>query len=112
MNYNDNVQLTIVLVCAPEHEAEGDRSWSSHAAWMKETHYREGEKALLQYLVSKGADDEGNILFVLTEVYATEAGRKDHSAQAQDWAGFTDWQNWVGKCKSTWADTKIIKSLW
>ncbi|UCD41243.1 MAG: hypothetical protein JSV69_11775, partial [Chloroflexota bacterium] len=65
-----------------------------------------------QYIVSKSADDDGNILFVLTEVYASEMGRKDHSEQAQDWKYYEDWKNWVSKCKSTWADTKIIKSLW
>lgn len=79
---------------------------------MEETHHREGEKALLQYMVSKGSADDGNILFVLNEVYASEAGRKDHSAQAQDWEYFEDWKNLVSKCQSTFADTKINKSLW
>ncbi len=112
MNYNGNVQLTVVFVCSPEYETEGDLLWSSHAAWMEDSHYREGEKALLQYIVSKGADDDGNILFVLTEVYASETGRKDHSEQAQDWKDYDDWKIWVGKCKSTWVDTKINRSLW
>ena len=112
MNYNGNVQLTVVFICPPEYEAEGDRIWSSHAVWMKDTHYREGEKALLQYMVSKGADDNGNILFVLTEVYASEAGRKDHSEQAQDWKDIEDFTNWNSKCESTWVHSEIINSLW
>ncbi len=112
MNYNGNVQLTIVFDCPPEYEAEGDRIWSLHAAWMEDTHHREGEKALLQYLVSKNETDDGNVLFVLTEVYATEKGRKDHSEQAHDWEYIEDWRNWVDKCNSTWADTNIINSLW
>jgi hypothetical protein len=33
---------------------------------MEETHYREGEKALLQYTVAKGTDDDGNIHFIVT----------------------------------------------
>ena len=107
-----NVLLIIVFICPSEYEAEGDRIWSSHAAWMEDTHYREGEKALLQYMVSKGADDDGNILFVLTEVYASEAGRKDHREQTQDWKDIENFINWNSKCESTWTHTEIINSLW
>ena len=107
-----NVLLIIVFICPSEYEAEGDRIWSSHAAWMEDTHYSEGEKALLQYMVSKGADDDGNILFVLTEVYASEAGRKDHSEQAQYWEDIEDFKNLNNNCESTWVHSEIINSLW
>jgi hypothetical protein len=79
MILNGAVQLTMVYVASPDIEAEGDRVWKSHAKWMESTHYQEGEKALLQYIVAKGTDDDGNIHFVVTEVYKTEAGLQDHA---------------------------------
>jgi len=55
---------------------------------MAQSHYREGEKALLRYNVVKGpelsnpwdpsSDPTGNTCFVLMEVYESEAGVEDH----------------------------------
>ena len=113
MNYNDRVQLTMDFVASPEQEAEGDRIWKSHAAWMQETHYREGEKALLQYTVAKGTDDDGNIHFIVNEVYETAAGRKDHSEQAHtNWKDYAAFVKWTDECKSSFRDATIIYSLW
>ena len=50
--------------------------------------------------------------FVITEVYALKVGRKDQSEQAQNWKDIEDWNNWLGKCNVTWAETKIKRSLW
>ena len=113
MNYNDRVQLTMVFVATPEQEAEGDRIWKSHAAWMQETHYREGEKALLQYTVAKGTDDDGNIHFIVNEVYESATGLKDHSEQAHtNWKDYGAFMKWTDECKSSFRDATIIYSLW
>ena len=74
MNYEGKAQFSLTVIAPPELESEGDRIFNLHAAWMEETHYREGEKALLQYTVAKRTDDDGNIIIVLTEVYETMAG--------------------------------------
>ena len=66
MNYTGKAQFSLTVVAPAELESEGDRIFNLHAAWMEETHYRESEKALLQYTVAKRVDDEGNIRFVLT----------------------------------------------
>ncbi len=113
MNLNGKVQLTMIFVATPDLEAEGDRITKAHALWMEETHYREGEKALLQYTVGKGTDDDGNIHFVVTEVYESEAGLKDHFEQAhQTWKDFDDWVKWTNKCEKSSKVISIIDSLW
>jgi hypothetical protein len=113
MILNGKEQLTMIFEATPDKEAEGDRVLKSHAAWMKETHYREGEKALLQYMVAKGSDDDGNIHFVVTEVYETGAGLKDHGEQAgKNWKDFEDWKKWTSECESTSKVATVIDSLW
>jgi len=57
----------------------------SRASWMKQSHYREGDRALLAYNVVKGpelsnpldpgSEPTGNTSFVLTEVYANPCRR-------------------------------------
>jgi len=113
MNLNGKVQLTMIFVATPEQEAEGDRILKSHALWMEETHYREGEKALLQYTVGKGTDDDGNIHFVVTEVYESDAGLKDHGEQgARNWKDYGDFQKWASECKGSSKVISIVDSLW
>ena len=112
MNFNGNRQLTMVFIAKPEIEAEGDHIWKSHAEWIKETHYREGDKALLQYTVSKGSDDEGNIHFVITEIYQTPEGHKDHKERAPEWKDFKNWKKWVDKCERSFNVGTVISSLW
>ena len=111
MKYNGNVQLTMVMIATPELEAEGDRLWKSHAAMMEKTHYREGEKALLQYIISKGTDDDGNIRYVLTEVYKTPAGLKDHSERG-DWKDWEIAKKWLDQCEISSNVVNVIDSLW
>ena len=113
MNLNGNTQLTMVFVATPDLEAEGDRIFKSHALWMEKTHYREGDLALLQYTVGKGTDDDGNIHFVVTEVYESEAGLKDHAEQGrQNWKDFDAFMQWTKECERTSKVITIIDSLW
>ncbi len=113
MNYTGKAQFSLTVVAPPELESEGDRIFNLHAAWMKETHYREGEKALLQYTVAKRTDDDGNIIIVLTEVYETMAGVEDHYKQAGDWQWIGDWRTFMDQCQVTYGGgASIVHSLW
>ncbi len=77
-------QLTYVIVCPPEEEAEGDRIFRSHAAWMEATHHRSGDRELHLYDVSKAPElsnpfdpsspPTGNTCFILSEVYESDNG--------------------------------------
>jgi hypothetical protein len=116
------VQLTFVIVAPQELAAEGDRLFASHGQWMK-THPRDGDKALLSYSVSKapelsnpmdpGSAPTGKVVFVLTEVYETEAGVVNHFEQSSEWKDFPDVVEWMGKCSVTGTPAApIINSLW
>lgn len=94
MNYKGKAQLTMIIDSPAELEAEGDRIFSQHVAWMEKSHYREGEKALLQYNVAKSPGDNGNIIFILTEVYETADGIDDHIEQAHADAHFEPFSKW------------------
>jgi hypothetical protein len=71
MNYKGKAQLSYIIIAPAELEAEGDRFFKHQAEWVEKTHHRAGDKALLQYTVSKSIDGTGNIIYVLTEVYET-----------------------------------------
>ena len=51
MSHKGKVQLTVIFTATPDVVEQGDQVAESHAAWMAESHYREGEKALLRYNV-------------------------------------------------------------
>ena len=53
MAYHDKIQITLIVIAAPDQVAEGDRIFKSHGPWMESTHYRSGRKALLSYNVSR-----------------------------------------------------------
>ena len=113
MNYTGKAQLTIVIDSPDELEAEGDRIFNMHAAWMEKSHYREGEKALLQYNVAKSPGSDGNVIYVLTEVYETVAGIDDHIEQAQGDAHHDALSKWMEQSNVTFIrDAEIIHSLW
>ena len=113
MDYREKAQLTIVIKAPAELEAEGDRIFAMHGPWMQKTHYREGDKALLQYNVAKSRGEDGDVFFVLTEVYETPAGIDDHIAQAQDDAHHAPFVEWMGKCETTFIrEATIVNSLW
>src|SRR6476619_4237157 len=56
MDYRGRTHLIYVIVAPPDQVAEGDRIFANHAPWMKATHHRDGNKALLTYNVSKGPE--------------------------------------------------------
>lgn len=123
MSHRGKTQLTYVIVAPPHLVEEGDRLFRSHAPWMK-THPREGEKALLSCTVSKAPElsnpmdasssPTGNVCFVLTEVYESEAGVANHFEQAQSsWKDFPAVVEWMGKCSVSGSPVaSIINSLW
>lgn len=119
------VRFLVTFTCPGDLEAEGDRIFKSHIAWMQPTHHHEGPKALLSYDVSKTPElsdpfdvlhskPTGNVIFVLTEVYETDAGVVDHFEQAKaSWKDFSAWKAWTGKCKTTKVGAaKVFNSLW
>jgi len=117
-------QITIIFIAPPNLVAEGDRIWGSHAAWMERTHYKEGELALLRYNIVKGPElsnpldpsskPTGNTMFVLDELYETQAGLDDHWKQAaESWKDFGAVAEWADKCKVvTSHGGKVIQGLW
>ena len=124
MSYHNKIQLTAIIVAPPAPVKEGDRLFQSHAPWMEATHSRDGEKALLNYNVSKAPElsnpmdlnsaPTGNTTFILTEIYETKAGVTDHFQQATaSWKDFPALGQWMGKCKVTMvAAAPIFNSLW
>lgn len=124
MAHRGKTQLTVVITAPPDQVAEGDRIFQSHAPWMKSTHHRDGDKALLSYDVSKGPESSnlmdpnapptGNTTFILSEVYESPAGVADHFEQAMSgWKDFPAFVEWLGKCKvSGITAAPINHSLW
>jgi len=124
MAHHGKIQLTYVIVAPPDQVKEGERIFASHAPWMKATHHREGNKALLSYNVSKAPERSnpmdqnsaptGNTCFILSEIYETDAGVTDHFGQAAaSWQDFPALVKWLEKCKvSGVAAAPIVNSLW
>lgn len=83
-DYTVKAQFFVAFRCPADQEAEGDRVFADHLAWMERTHPKEGDEALLQYTVSKNYDDEGNVQSLLAEVYETTAGVENHSRLAHE----------------------------
>jgi hypothetical protein len=124
MAYQGKTQLIYVIVAPPDQVKEGERIFASHGPWMKATHHRSGEKNLHTYNVSKGPElsnpfdmnsaPTGNTVFVLNEIYETDAGVADHFQQASTgWQDYPALLTWLGKCKVTGVPAvPIINSLW
>ncbi len=118
------IQLLYIMVCPPEHADEGKRLFESHGPWMESTHHREGSRALLSYNVSIGpelsnpfdSDSEatGRTVFILSEIYESEDGVRDHFEQAaSNWADFPALGAWLEKCDLSGVPAApIINSLW
>jgi hypothetical protein len=116
------VRLTFTIVTSNQLAPEGDLLFKSHAAWLKATHHHTGPKALLSYDVSKMAEltdptnlsskPTGNTIFVLNEVYESEAGVLDHFEQTPGWKDWPKFDAWMKKSKVTKvASGKIMQSL-
>jgi hypothetical protein len=124
MSQKGKIQFVLIMTTGPENVNEGDRIFQSHAAWMARTHYKDGDKALLRYNVSKCAEMKnpmdpnsaatGRTSFILAEVYENPAGLQDHWEQAMsNWAEFGALNDWLGKCDITMANgAEIVHSLW
>jgi len=124
MSFQGKTELIYVIVAPPDQVKEGERIFASHAPWMKASHHRDGNKALLTYNVAKGPElsnpldqnsaPTGNTVFVLHEIYETDAGVTDHFAQAASgWPDFTGLVQWLGKCKVSGVPAiPIVNSLW
>jgi hypothetical protein len=117
-DFTGKAQYFLALKCGAEHEAEGDRFFARHAEWMERTHPKEGDKALLQYTVSKRLDGKGNVLYLLAEVYETSAGVENHSRLAhedEERSGpiLPSFRAFVGKCESIGSGASdVVHSLW
>lgn len=124
MSHKGKQQLTIIFTATPDLVQEGDRLFENHAAWMAQSHQRDGDKALLSYNIAKGpelsnpldpsSEPTGNTSFVLNEVYETPAGVEDHWKQAAEgWEKLSELLEWGGKCKvTTLHGSQVIQSLW
>ncbi len=124
MAYEGKSQLLITFVAPAEKVGEIDRLVASHAAWMAETHHREGSKALLSYSFSKGpelansldpsSEATGNTRYVLNEIYESPDGIADHWQQAQaSWNDFGAMVDTLASCGTqTLHSGEIAASLW
>ena len=124
MSHEGKTQITFLFTASPDQVEEGDRIFASHAAFMEETHHRDGELALLRYNVVKGSElsnslDPGsapteNTVYALTEVYETPAGLADHWQQgAEKWQDFQAFVAWASAVKvAVLHGSPVIHSLW
>jgi hypothetical protein len=124
MSHKGKTQLILIFAAPPDQVAEGDRIFRSHGPWMEATHHRAGDKALLSYNVSKAPElsnpvdlnsaPTGNTLFILNEIYETNAGVVDHFEMSQSsWEDFPAILKWLEKCEVTGVPAaSISNSLW
>ena len=116
MDYTGRTQWSFMFVCPAGLQDEADRIFAAHAEWMQRTHHREGEKALLQYTVTKGPHPERDdaVVYAITEIYRSPAGQEDHSKQAhQTWEDLPAFNALVGRSEGPWGvNGTISHSLW
>jgi hypothetical protein len=107
MAYEGKVHLNISFSVGPDQVAEADRLFASHGPWMEASHPRSGDLALLSYNVSKGpelsnpldpgSEPTGNTVYVLDEVYESEAGVANHwQIASEGWDEFGAFVEWAG----------------
>lgn len=113
VDYVGRTQLSLRIAAPADLEAEGDRVFAAHAEWVKRTHHRNGERALLQYIVSKRPVRNGVVVFHLTEIYQSPAGVADHLEQAKQWDSVEAWGAWLDKCQVKITHDAVVQhSLW
>ncbi len=91
MDHIGKTHLLITFVVSPDKVDEADRLVASHGSWIAQTHYKDGDKALLSYTFSMGpelgnpldpsSEPTGNTRYVINEIYESEAGITDHWQQ-------------------------------
>jgi hypothetical protein len=116
VDYTGRTQWSFMFVCPADLEAEADRLFASDASWMQRTHHREGEKALLQYTVTKGPHPERGdaVVYAITEIYQSPAGRENHVRQAHEtWEDLPAFHALLDQSEGPWGvDGTILHSLW
>ncbi len=117
-------QITIIYIATPDIVEEGERVFALHADWMERTHHREGELALLRYNIIKAPElsepfnpnsaPTGNTMFVLDEMYETQAGLDEHWRMAvEQWEDMPALVEWSLKCKVVTPHHCVaIQGLW
>lgn len=97
--------------------------FASHGLWTETTHPKSGELALLTYNVSKGvelsnpmdpgSEPTGNTVYVLDEIYESEAGVANHwKLSSEGWADFEAVLAWAGGAQVTTQDWgRVVTSL-
>ena len=122
MSDQGKTNIVVLWTIPPEDVAEGDRIFESHARWMT-GHPRDGDEALLAYLISKGPQLEdptdpnsaptGNTVFVLHEIYETPAGVPNHWKLAvESWEDLPAFMVWSKGRATTLHSGTIVHSLW
>ncbi len=123
MSHMGKSQIMIMWTVGPDDVAEGDRLFTSHGEWMK-GHPREGDVALLDYTVSKGAElsnpldpnsePTGKTIFVLDEYYESPAGIANHWQNASDnWSDLSALVAWSANATvATLHNGTAVQALW
>jgi hypothetical protein len=124
MSHKDKIMIAMQVIAGPDVAAQGERLFASHAAFMAETHHREGPLAMLSYNVASGPEfadplapeptPSGNTIFLMVEVYETHEGVADHwRLGQQEWPDFPAMVEWIAKCETTILHgSKVVHSLW
>lgn len=125
MSHLGKTQIVIMFTVGPGDVAEADRIFASHGEWMK-GHPREGDEALLEYAVSKGAElsnpldpgsePTGKTIYVLSEFYASAAGIPRHWQDGmENWADMSSVVEFGGRDSVTVAtlhNGTAVQALW
>jgi len=118
------VMISMQVIAKPEQAEEGKRLFESHAKFMKETHYQEGEFKMISYDIAHGPEfidpissdliPTGNTIFLMVEIYENEKGVEEHWRLGQtEWKDFGQMMEWLKKCNMTILHgSKVIQSLW
>jgi hypothetical protein len=124
MSRKDKVMIAMQVIAKNDDAAEGSALFASHAAFMAETHHRDGKLAMLCYDIASGPEfvdpmapdptPSGNTIFLMVEIYETAEGVADHWRLGTTvWPDFAAMQKWLGKCNVTILHgSKVIQSLW
>ena len=123
MSHMGKSHIIIMWTVGPDDVAEGDRLFASHGEWMK-GHPREGDVALLDYTVSKGAElsnpldpnsePTGKTIFVVDEHYESPAGIANHWQNASDnWSDLSALVAWSANATvATLHNGTAVQALW
>jgi len=124
MSHKGKQMIAMQVIAGPDEAAKLDRLFASHAAFMAETHHRDGDLALLSYNIAKSPEfvdplapepvPTGNTIFLMVEIYETAEGVADHwRLGTQVWKDFGVMMECMSKCKMTILHgSSVLHSLW